>query len=542
MSQWKVPCQRRALSRRSVTVCPNPHKFNRSIESIDRVNLEHVKLEKQPAAGPLAIDQPAAIDELRECLRAAGYNGEAVRSALGVEGRVLARSAEIPLQRRRLVGIEPLGTLIGLFVLDLPVPEAAAKQAFAPLSLAQIERLGLIERAGGEVRPLVRLVPHDDVLIVSDRYRPRGHDEAPDHVAGVHGPSLTLSHLTVRRPVETALDVGTGCGIQAILASRHSGHVVATDLNERALNFAAFNARLNGAENIELRAGSFFEPVAGRRFELVVCNPPYVISPESAYLFRDSGLSGDTVSRQVVRATPPFLEEGAFAQMLVSWVHPPGEEWSTPLREWVDGSGCDALLLHYGTDDPLTHAGNWTRDQFGGDPAVFDATLERWLDYFKRLGIEGIAYGGIVLRRRDAGVNWVIAHELPPEGLRPASGHLLRLFAAQDYLAGISDGGALLSERFALAEQDVIEERAVLRGGRWEERRFTLQLAEGLGFGASLDEPTAALLALLDGRRRLADVAEELARRQKADPQAVAQSAVAVVRRMLELGFLVRSA
>ena len=44
-----------------------------------------------------------------------------------------------------------------------------------------------------------------------------------------------------------------------------------------------------------MRAGSFFEPVAGERFGLVTCNPPYVISPESAFLFRDSGREGDAV-------------------------------------------------------------------------------------------------------------------------------------------------------------------------------------------------------------------------------------------------------
>jgi methylase of polypeptide subunit release factors len=79
----------------------------------------------------------------------------------------------------------------------------------------------------------------------------------------VHGPSLTLSHLTVRRPVETALDVGTGNGIQAILAARHSGRVVATDVNARALDFAAFHTHLNGVDNVEFRLGSFFDPAEG---------------------------------------------------------------------------------------------------------------------------------------------------------------------------------------------------------------------------------------------------------------------------------------
>ena len=115
------------------------------------------------------------------------------------------------------------------------------------------------------------------------------------------GPSVTLADLTVRRPVRTALDVGTGCGIQALLAARHAEHIVA-DRRERA------RARVRGPERRSQRGGqhrvprpgSFFEPVEGELFGLVVCNPPYVISPESAYLFRDSGLGRDRVSERLV--------------------------------------------------------------------------------------------------------------------------------------------------------------------------------------------------------------------------------------------------
>jgi Methylase of polypeptide chain release factors len=54
----------------------------------------------------------------------------------------------------------------------------------------------------------------------------------------VHRPSVTLASLTVRRDVASALDVGTGCGVQALLAAKHAERVVATDINERALAFA----------------------------------------------------------------------------------------------------------------------------------------------------------------------------------------------------------------------------------------------------------------------------------------------------------------
>ena len=141
------------------------------------------------------------------------------------------------------------------------------------------------------------VVPHDDVLIASDD--PQG-TIGGDYVPEVARASATLASLTIRKPVERALDVGTGNGIQAVLAARHAAAVVATDVSERALAFAEFNCALNGADNVELRLGSFLEPVAGERFGLVVSNPPFAISPENDLVFRDSGLGRDRVSEDLL--------------------------------------------------------------------------------------------------------------------------------------------------------------------------------------------------------------------------------------------------
>ena len=136
--------------------------------------------------------------------------------------------------------------------------------------------------------------------IVSDR--DADGQAGSEWVAGLHPPSVTLAKLTVRREVGRALDVCTGNGIQALLASRHAETVVATDINPRALEIAGLELlSLNGNSNVELRQGSYFEPAGNERFDLITCNPPYVISPESSYVYRDSGLPGDTVSRLAVQ-------------------------------------------------------------------------------------------------------------------------------------------------------------------------------------------------------------------------------------------------
>jgi methylase of polypeptide subunit release factors len=489
--------------------------------------------------GPLEVGERRLIAELGDALRAAGLTGERLRKALGLATKVVGRKSDIAVHERRLAGVEPLGPIVRLFVLERPVAVAEAARALEPVPLSHLEQLGLAAVEDANVRPLVRIVPHDEILIVSD-HRVRSDEEEPDYVAGVHGPSLTLSHLTVRRPVETTLDVGTGSGVQAILAARHSERVVATDLNERALNFAEFNTALNGVDNVEFRVGSFFEPAGDERFQLVTSNPPYVISPESAFLFRDSGLEGDAVSRHVVGAAPAHLDEGGFASILVSWVHQREEDWSAPLRAWVDGSDCDAWLLHHGTDDPLSHAARWNRNDFADDQAALGEVLDRWLEYFERLGIEGIAYGAVILRRRSEGENWVRADELAGDRLQPASEQILRVFDAADYLNALPHGRAMLDETFALADAARLEQHGVLEQGEWALAEIALSLEEGAGFRATLDPGTAELLAALDGRRPLAAVVDDLAARQEVDREGLAEDAIGVVRGLLGAGFLVR--
>ena len=264
-----------------------------------------------------------------------------------------------------------------------------------------------------------------------------------------------------------------------------------------------------------------------------------MISPESAYLYRDSGMTGDAVSRHVVEQAAAFLEEGAFAQMLVSWVVAPGDHWSVALRTWVAGSGCDAWLLHDDTVDPLTHAGAWLRHEARGDSDAHAAALDRWLAYFERLGIEMIAVGAVILRRRN-GANWVLADELSSDRLGQASDHILRVFAAQDFLTSTRDEQALLAESLALDEHAQLEQRVAYRDGGWNADEIAVTLRDGLGFRATLDGTTGGMLAALDGRRTLGQVAGDLARLQGVSPEEAERALLPVARQMLVTGFLVR--
>ena len=490
---------------------------------------------------PIALERTETIDELRATLARIGYTGEAVRGALG-DDAYQARERDVPAQLRRLRAGTPVETAMRLFFLGAPVARGQATDALAPLRVDDLERLGVVAAADDGLRATVRLVPHAELLLAGSRYPDERPDGAPaDYVATVTAPSAILASLTVRRPARTALDVGTGSGVQALWAARHCERVVAVDVNPRALNLAAFNARLNGVDNIEFREGSLFEPVAGERFDLIVCNAPYVVSPDARYAYRDSGVPADGFSERLIRETPHHLEENGFAHLLVGWILR-GDDWASRPREWVEGGGCDCWLLLGVSRDPVTHAAVWN-EELALDAGRYGETLDRWVSYLESLQADGVAEGAAILRRRSRGASWFRADRIPTGRPAPASDHVLRVFAAQDHLGELPAEDALLDETFALAERVRIEQELVCRDGGYVVEGMTVVLDEGIGFRAGIDQNTASLLPLLDGERTLREAISAAIRARRLDDRDVqpfTAGALRIARTMLELGFLVR--
>jgi methylase of polypeptide subunit release factors len=441
------------------------------------------------------------------------------------------RAADRPVYRRRLHGPRRLTTLISLFVLGLEADVGDARDA---LPLEEAEAEGLLERDGRTVRPLLRVEPVEDLLLVHDP------DEdsltRDDYVINPGRASRTLASLTVRRPVASALDLGTGCGIQALLAARHAERVVGVDINPRALELAHLSARLSGVGNVEWRQGSLYEPVEGERFDLVVANPPFVVSFGSELVFRDAGETGDALSREVVRHTADHLEDGGYATVLCSWLHDPDGDWEAPLRAWVEGIGCDAWLLRDRSYDPLSYAAVWNAGLRATDVRRFEMELDLWLSRYDEHGVGAIATGAIVLRRAD-GEPRVRADDMRRTPAGSASDQITRVFAASGpALSQTSEGlGGLIP---VLVDGQRLERVMRHRGGRLQPRSGRLVLDQGAGVTPMIAPEVVELLLRVDGERTLAELVADTADATGLAPEQLEGAARETLPELFGLGFL----
>lgn len=460
-----------------------------------------------------AVDHAGVIISVRRALGAAGYTVDGVAERLGpVALAALRRSETVPARRATGSG-DPLDTLVRLFLLQLPVPDSSAAAAL-PLEAAR--HLGLVETSGAEVRAALDVRPYIehgataalDVRpyaehggqppqwwVVSDLgtgldgvHRPL----AADHVLGVGGASTTLAQWTVRDAVGRTLDVGTGCGVQALHAARHSAEVVATDLSARALRLAAITAGLSGVR-LDLRRGDLLAPVHGETFDLVVSNPPFVVGAPAAAArtYRDAGLPLDTVGARLARGAPGLLRPGGTFQMLANWVHRRGESWDERVAAWLP-DGVDALVVQREVLDPAEYVATWLRDagEAGGPGHV--EQYDGWLDALEAAGVEAIGFGLVALRRTDESRRATLL-DWPHPVEQPLGPHVGAWFARQRALAD-----ADLRRMTLRLAPDVVQEQLGTPGAE-DPEHVVLRQQAGLRRAFAVDTATAALAGACDG-------------------------------------------
>jgi len=482
------------------------------------------------------ILDPTFAVEVRRALDGAAYDELGIGKRMDCGERLHLTPRERPRMMRRTQEGTPLDTFIRLFLVEAEVEEAAASRAVAPTSLKAWCDAGILTLRNGRVAPCFAILPQLRLRLLFDlrAHRPLRHD----HVVGLGPVSNMLAGATVRAPVARALDLGTGCGCQAILLARHAERVVATDVNPRALEIAAFNAALNGIHNVEFRLGSLFEPVAGEGFDLIIANPPFAIGPSQELAFRDGGFPADGFVERIVREAPAHLRPGGYCQLTAHWAVLQGEDWRNRLARWVEGSRCDAWVLHLKTVSPETYAAGWITETELPEPEVYARRWEEWVGYLERERIEAVGNGMVNLRRRSSGEGhfWVL-DDL--EDLDADAGEAIAEgFAVRETLARSTDE-TLLEMAPRIGQGVQLESTGMSSGQGWDAKVVLLRRRRGLHVSVSVDGAMASLVGRCDGVRTLRELARELAEGMGCDLAQLLKSLLPLVRGLTERGFLV---
>ncbi|MDD7960838.1 DUF7059 domain-containing protein [Microbacterium thalli] len=495
---------------------------------------------------------PGRCAALRADLDAAGYRADAVRELWGgMVDRAVGHGLTEPAHRALAGRTDPLAVLAGLLFLGTPTPRTAAEAALPTLGVDGLVDLGLAHLDGGLIVPDALVRPQDIADAAGE-----GHwwiasdlDEAAvggplptGHVLGVGGASLTLAGLQLTTPAARVLDIGTGCGIQALRARRAADVVVATDVSQRALAFTRLNALLNDADGIETRAGSLFDPVAGEEFDRVVSNPPFVITPRTegvpAYEYRDGGMAGDDLVAAFIRGVGAVLAPGGTAQLLGNWEYRDGEDGLDRVRSWVSASPVplDAWVIEREQLDPLAYAELWVRDggTAPGSPA-YAPLVQAWLDDFAARGVTAVGFGYVTLQRAHV-IPTLARFERVTGSVSGALGpHLDDALAAWSRLAPMTD--ADVDAAVLRVAADVTEARHHMPGA---EAPQVIELRQGAGFARVLDvDPAlAALVGACDGDLPVGVLVAAIADLLEVDAAALRADLLPRVRELVFTGFL----
>ena len=534
-----------------------------------------------------ALLGPVAAAALQRELRAPALR--VVRRALVAGAGAASTSSAANAPQGSDVAGYKVAVLTALFMLGEPVGADALETALPRTGVAGALAIGLVvptQSASGEqcYAPAVDLRPHEAEdahgsvrwWVASDLGElVTGQALAPDHVLGIGRAGLTLAALTPRKPVETALDLGVGCGIQTLYLLRHVRQVVATDISTRALEFTAFNVALAGVDSarVQLRQGNLLEPVAGQRFDLIVSNPPFVITPPSV---RQAGLplmeyrdAGGPILPALVRGLEDHLNPDGVAVMLGNWEHREGTSWRTSVNQWI-GKSLDAWIIQREVQDPVEYAAMWLRD--GGltperSGVAFENALAAWQEDFDSRQVSGVGMGYLVFHAPSVAAGapsgpggtalegqtapeepasdavapgavvepWRVLEEVPTSGQGALGEHVAQVIAAHEALRGLDDAQvAALKLRTAsgLSKEEALTPTPVPTAP-------VIRQAEGFGRVIAVGMPEVALLSASDeGLLTVAQIAAAVASLTSEDPAAVLADMVAATRTFAHAGMV----
>lgn len=454
---------------------------------------------------PFEFEDTEAPYILGRFLEHAGYNGSLIKQTV--------TSQNIPPNEyHRLAASLPpdsqLNCLLRVLVLEAPTTETDLRLHLGDDVFHLCERLGIWRKTNSGIVAEAS-ISHDGKIYLVFDYSSRLQHSQGHFVMGFSGSTTTVANAVAQRPYGRMLDVGCGGGAQSFFLSPYCKQVVGVDKNRRALNFAALGCGLNGFRNIDWRESDLFSAVVGESFDLIVCNPPFVISPAMTQEYMDGGMKADGLSERILREIPKYLREGGHARCTIDMANYADVATEHRLDQWLSGSASDLIAITMGSQSPVRYATNWLDVERPWGPQHYGKRLDDWLTYLDSESIKSVQSLLIALRKRSAGQNWQY-HDPGPDSVSGAYGaQIWRMFPSLD----------ILNESFAAplnCAWSPPPELRLLREYRsdrphWQELKAIAKLQEGLLYDLDLDPLILDVIERCDGHSTLQQVASSAA-------------------------------
>jgi methylase of polypeptide subunit release factors len=392
---------------------------------------------------------------------------------------------------------------------------------------------GVLTIADGEASPFVVITPFEDTLLfASDAPRLRAIN--PDIVIGPSSTTHLLAKAALRTRCSSLLDLGTGSGVMSVFAAGFSDRVVGTDVNERAVLFARFNAALNGINNAEFLAGDAFAPVEGKRFSRILANPPFFLSAKKQFTYSDSPLELDGFTRKIAIEAPQHLEDNGVFQMICEWVQVDGEPWTERLRSWTIESGCDVLVLL----GPKVNAMDYSEMRFHEAGKLHTGNTETLmserLNYLREHHVEYVMSGILNMRKRKGG-NWFL---VVPGDLNDKSGNaILERMECLAFVAEHSEA-QWLNSKLRFAPDALIRQTRALEESGWQIASMQVTKPNLIAGELKIDLAVLEAIELFDGKRTVQQIADTVAELQGISSEEAKSRCLALAKRLVQGAFV----
>jgi SAM-dependent methyltransferase len=307
--------------------------------------------------------------------------------------------------RRTLAGpVEDANAaLVRLFIDGEPLETATVEATCGRDGIEQLSALGLVADGGeGKLQASVLLVPLEGIWLASDvppvsRRLKTGSE--PKEFVFPPANQLTRQFLDMFTPTpgQRMIELCAGSGIAALRALRGgAAEAWATDLAGRSVQFARFNARLNGLDSLVAVESDAWGGVGDETFDFVCAHPPYVPTLAHEFDYRDGGEDGEQVTRGVIQGLPKHLRPGGRCAITCALSDRRGEPTPQRILGWLGEAANEfEVVVMRRRDWDVLHAYR----NVAGEGAATYRDAERWLRHFDALGIERFALCSFELRR-----------------------------------------------------------------------------------------------------------------------------------------------